>query len=538
MRLPIDPSTGEALGPPRQVTLEPAMGGFAVSPDGDQIAYATGDIGYSMSLRVLPARGGNAETVVDVSGLIIGSRWGPNGDSLYYVHWANVQVPEAAVMRVPVGGGEPERVSVWDDWISLGPRAQHIFRRISSAETEQNLYEVTSVDGRPLARFGLPEPFTLGGFGRRPDEVYAVRHDVVSPLRVVTLAGGPVRRLNEAWSYDVPLDWSPDGREVLFATSLNGEEVIMFAPSDGGPMRQVPIPDNRLPGTRTGLFRGGRQILYLSAGEADGEHGIWVYDITRDTAIQVDEGRIPAGTAGGRWEIKGTGPGNGFLYGLTRDGHHELMEAQPDGSVRVLWSFEDTGEEPPKVRVRGDLIAFTRNDGEEGSLFVARVGTQRERRLLALPGEIAPRGSRPPTWSPDGDLLAVSYIPPGEGRARELLLAEVREDGELVGDPRPFSLEGGPTWWWDDIAWLPDGRHFLVIGGKGDGPGVWLVSLDPDTPPVEVTSEVEGSVWSYVLSPDGRHIAIESEIPRGSSIWRVQLGEIPGGRIPVSKGPY
>ena len=530
MRLPFSKGSGEPLGPPRQVTLEPAFG-FAVSPDGRRVAYVTGSMGYSSRLVVLPVTGGTAHTVVDVPGAILGVRWDADGQFLYYRYWRDFQVPELAVMRVPVEGGDPERVSVWEGWIRLSPDGRYLYREIPSGDKDQNRYEVATVDGRPLATFALPAPFQLAGFGSGPGEFFAVRQDAVNPLRVVPVAGGPVRRLNEAWGYDLALGWTPDGGEVFFATELNGERIFMFAPVDGGPMRQVPIPENHLPGTWANLSRDGQRVLYRSAGRAEGERGIWMYDIARDTAIRLDEGRIPSGTVGGEWSIGGFREGEGFLYGLTRNGRHELLEAEPDGSTHVLWTFPDRGDEPPTVRIHGDRIAFTENDGEEGSLLIARVGEDRARRVLTLPGGIGTRGGNPPAWSPDGRRLAVSYSGPEEQGRGQVLLVEVTEAGELGGEPRFLSLDGGPSWWWN-LAWLPDGKHFLVVGG-GEGPlesDVWLVSTDPETPPVMVTGDdVEGAVRSFVLSPDGRFIAIESEIPRGSSVWRVDLGDVLGG---------
>jgi hypothetical protein len=123
----------------------------------------------------------------------------------------------------------------------------------------------------------------------------------------------------------------------------------------------------------------------------------------------------------------------------------------------------------------------------------------------------------------------VSYAGPEEGR--QVLLVEVTEAGQLAGEPSFLSLEDGPSWWYN-LTWLPDSQHFLIVGGTDDAPlrnGVWLVSTDPDTPPVNLTSEVEGTIWGFVLSPDGRYIAVESEIPRGSSVWRVTLEDVSAG---------
>ena len=55
---------------------------------------------------------------------------------------------------------------------------------------------------------------------------------------------------------------------------------------------------------------------------------------------------------------------------------------------------------------------------------------------------------------------------------------------------------------------------------------IWLVSLREGDPPVNLTRDESSKMWNYSLSPDGKYIAYPAEIPRGSSIWRVDLGDV------------
>ena len=55
---------------------------------------------------------------------------------------------------------------------------------------------------------------------------------------------------------------------------------------------------------------------------------------------------------------------------------------------------------------------------------------------------------------------------------------------------------------------------------------VFLVSLRDAEPPVCITRDDPSIRWGYSLSPDGRYVAYAAEIPRGSSIWRVDLGDV------------
>lgn len=534
MRLPIAPGSGEPLGPPRQVTLD-AVWGFAVSPDGQKVAYTTGSMGWSVSLRVLPATGGTSRTVVDLPGAVLGVRWDAEGRFLYYLYWADIQAPGPAVMRIPAEGGEPQRVSVWDDWIRLSPRARYVYRYLYAGDGDEAPYEITTVEGRPLAHFTLPRSFDVAGFVDEGKGLIVVRNDDVNPLRIVPVAGGAIRYLNEAWGYDVPLAWTGDASEVFFQTELNGRRVFMLAPVDGSPMRQVPVPVNV--GTHWPVLSAdGRLVLYEQRDSARGRSlHYFLYNIEEDATLEVE---LPPEPLGGGpifslTDEQAAGiPGVQdavFGYGVNRNGHQEVYLVDRTGRATLAWSFqaydpEREGAEFPLIAVHGRRLVFTENDGEEGTLYMVRAGEEEARPLLRLPGRLSSKGSGGPTWSPDGRVLALSYAGPDTG-SRDALLLRVTEAGDLDGEPRTLPMDGGPDSW-IGLQWMPDGEHFLVVGEKNDDTTsrVWLISLDLGTPPVDVTADLDANVWYYYLSPDGRYIAIESEIPRGGSIWRVDLG--------------
>jgi Tol biopolymer transport system component len=331
------------------------------------------------------------------------------------------------------------------------------------------------------------------------------------------------------WGYDLPLGWSPDGTEVFFKTNLNGQPIYMLAPLDGSPMRQVPLPGSQLEGWPI-LSGDGEHVLYFTAAQGESERSAWIYSIRRNSARKLDEGPQPPGYSFiGRWGIRGAGgtfmrDGADFLYGIIRNGRYELLAAAPEGTPRLLWSFP-AGEDPPQVAVHGTRVAFCRNVGQEASLYLARAGEDRARLLLTRPGLLSAQGRGTPMWSPDGRRLAVPYTRPAPAKSG-VLVVEVSEAGEVVGEP--LMLEGGGIG-----QWMPDSKHFLGDGNWGGedqwGAGVWLISMEPDVPPVPVSADFHESIWYFILSPDGRYIAFESETPRGSSIWGVDIGNVLGG---------
>ncbi|NJD10835.1 MAG: hypothetical protein FIB01_10545 [Gemmatimonadetes bacterium] len=127
-----------------------------------------------------------------------------------------------------------------------------------------------------------------------------------------------------------------------------------------------------------------------------------------------------------------------------------------------------------------------------------------------------------PVWSPDGRWLAANYSAPGAKPRYAVLVVTLAPDGQASAPPR--LVEAGLLWG-GSLAWLSDSRAVTVLGtgGEGSEADIWLLSLREGDPPVNLTRDDPSNMVDYSLSPDGRHIAYSAEIPRGSSIWRIDL---------------
>jgi Tol biopolymer transport system component len=322
------------------------------------------------------------------------------------------------------------------------------------------------------------------------------------------------------------LGWTAGGSSVLFGTRLNGERILMLAPIDGGPMRQIPFAlDSVTKSWSPVLSADGRHLFYANSVEGQANPVGKILDIetgaVREVSRTLWNGFVRYNLVDG---------GEQFLYAEDHGDRLELRAIRPTGPSRLLGSFAPD-EFPDGFAAHGDRIAFTRRSGTETSLFVAVAGDGDVKRILTHPGQIADVGMWRPEWSPDGKMLALSYAesPADPGRHAEgydVMLVEVTAAGELVGEPRVLTLDPGPKWW-AGLQWLPDASGFLVIG-MGAEPSmidtdIWLVSLDPNDAPVALTADDPGSVWWYELSPDGTQVAYSSEMPLGGSIWKVEL---------------
>ncbi len=517
MTLPLDPLTGKPTGPPQQVTIERLTADFDVSPDGKWIAYTTSGP-KGLALRVLPATGGIARTVAEPAGL--SPVWSSDGRNIYYVT-GRADSSIRKLMRAPVEGGRPETMSTWADSIRLLPNAELVLRRIRPRPGEPRVLEIATMEGLSLGRLDLPEGMGVVEISRDGDEILAIMRDWVAPLTILPVKGGPGRRLNEAMAHDEPLGWSPDSKKVLFETELNGDTVMLFAPVDGGPMHQVKLPEPRMRAFRPVLSGDGNHLLYAADGEGRDTSTLKVYSLEEDWSWALTRSHT---FVRGHMRISGVGgtehrDGNHFLYFEKREGRYELYASPPRGPSRLLKAFA-ADRLPKSTGVHGDRIAFTESQGRESSLLLATRGKAAVRRILKLNGMLDMV-----LWSPDGRWLAAYHFDRAlspddwESEGRNLLIVEVSSSGEATGEPRTFRVP--PGHWWSP-RWLPDSRGIVTVGVDGN---VWLIPLDPSARPVALTQDDPNSVWRYSLSPDGRTIAYSSEMPTGSSIWRVQPGE-------------
>jgi Tol biopolymer transport system component len=517
MVLPFDPRTGQAAGPPRQVTLE-AMLRYAVSPDGQWIAYST-----ISTLMVIPSTGGTARMLLEAQvGNITSVRWSPDAAFVYFGQ-RRTGTMVRQILRVPVAGGSAQEVGTVPysaSTFAISPGAEFVLTRVGEqGPPPAPLFEVATVEGRPIARFTLPRGMSATTFTPDGRGLMAVQADMVAPIRIVPVAGGPARQLTEARSYDWPLGWSQDGSRLYVQTEANGHNAVLEIPVNGGPARQVPIPSIA---REAGIWPDGQYLHYSvtdssQSGDlrnlvirrlSDGQTRV----VTRalHSAIQP---RQPLASGPGGWDWNG----DELLYFERRGDQIELRSTPPEGPARLLRSFPASLAVRSSFGVHGSRIAYTEKRGDSTAVLVAD-GQGGRPRLLAT---IAGQGNGPPTWSHDGRWLALDCYSPGYG----VVLIGVGTNATVTTAPRV--LEAGPQAGWQ-IQWLPDDRAFTVFGMTGEAmqTQVFLVSLREGERPVALTRDDPSMRWGYSLSPDGRYVAYPAEIPRGSSIWRLDLGDV------------
>jgi Tol biopolymer transport system component len=219
----------EALGPPR-------VSSFAVSPNGERIAFILGDEIFVAPLWAVNQMRQLTHNNVEESGLA----WSPDGAQLAY--WSmrdGGHVGELLIATVDNG-----------QFRSLGSFARQLSRLAWSPDGDQfafssrqddddeiYLIDVQSVEARQLTRNNFRDSSPAWS----PDGqrlVFTSIEDGYNELHVINVATGERVQLTRSVIGYLP-SWSPDGRHIAFMSNRDGSNEIYVANADGMKLRRL-----------------------------------------------------------------------------------------------------------------------------------------------------------------------------------------------------------------------------------------------------------------------------------------------------------
>lgn len=526
MTMAVDPETGAARGPAKRLTLEQALSPSPVSPDGQWIAYrvwANEGAEQGMALKIIPARGGNARTVVRLPRKPQLAFWSKDGRYLYF-RWSDTPGGPAKLWRIAIEGGDPEVLEVVPTGSSGPALPNRLAREGPTAVGGDLVYEIQTWDERPLAHVALPRDMQLRGVTSDGRYLLAVIRNSVSPLRVLPVAGGAMRQLGDARADDTPIGWTPDGERVIYQTRLDGRVATMAVPVEGGAAEEYAIiPDLHRNTYRTPVIvsESGRYIAFTSS-EDSGSKTLKIARVSDGEVRQVTDSDASLGLKG--LVAPGGLPtvGDEFLYMDKRGERNELRITSFDGPSRLIRSFPEDLRTRPVWGVFGERVTWVEPAGDSVAVLIADGPDAPARRLCVVAGLFDDL-----VWSPDGRWLAASFYERGSEKGEggfKILLIPMTVDGQAASAPRYIDTQIGVGW---GIRWLPDSQALTIFAQTlpNYGTDVWLFSIREGEQPVAITRDENSEFWYYQLSPDGRYIAYQGEIQRGSSLWMIDLGD-------------
>lgn len=536
----LDLLTGQRRRLTRASSEEEYGSDLAISPDGQQVAYEWITKDGSRELRLIGTDGTGLRPLYRNPEVhrVFPKRWSSDGNHILAILWREDQTNRIALLSAADGsvrvvkslqGGDP-----WTQAMSLSP------------------------DGRYIA------------YDFRPRKGSAQRD-----IYVVSAVGGQEVAVVEDSAHDRLLDWTPDGRGLLFTSDRTGSVGLwMTQVSQGKPQGQATLvqADFETEAGGLGFDRKGSYYYVFAAWEND------VYLAALDSAtgrlhppqklvshVGFDtsvEWSPDGGYLAYAW---GLGYGQGpFVLGIrslgagqerrfrlgeeiTRFGGHAFQPRwSPDGGYLLAQARDmegrqgfyqidaRTGRVVPLVQTetrcapdcvewpvwsRDGTLLFTHWSGKwPGRTVVARdleSGRETELYRVAAPGGIAHLAV-----SPDGEKLAFVWWDSETGAASvKVMPVAGGEPRELVQLPRPeLTSYAQPL---VELAWMQDSRHVIYATSSASQPKLdfWRISAEGGEPD-HLGLEMEG-LRPYGLSvhPDGRRIAFTAGRPRRNEVW-------------------
>jgi imidazolonepropionase-like amidohydrolase/Tol biopolymer transport system component len=289
--------------------------------------------------------------------------------------------------------------------------------------------------------------------------------DLLGDLYVMPIEGGSAARITSGPAFDMQPRFSPDGRQIAFASDRNGSTNIWTTDRDGKNAKQVSRDTKWFINSPTwspdGQFIFARHHFVKERSLGAGE--IWMYhangseglQVTEKTSWQKDQGE-PAISPDGRYLYfsKDVTPGQTFEYDKNP---YQIIYAVIERDLR-------TGKEKTLIRRPGGAVAPRPSPDGKRLAFVRRVGTE--------------------------SVLHVRDLATGE----ETPVFD-RLDKDLQ---EAWAIHGV----YPQFAWLPDSRA-IVIWGEGR---IWRVDVEAKRgTQIPFTARVEQAVNQALRFPQRVH---------------------------------
>ncbi len=365
---------------------------------------------------------------------------------------------------------------LWIQEVAYG-KTRYLTRPRSEEDSMANAYDSRwSPDGRRLAYYW------------ENDE-----HSYVD-LRVIGLEESRPRTLHRGGygkGWVSPLDWSPDGKNILVILRQGDSVQFGLVPLDGGELQIIKtfVDIKRTNNPTCALFSPDGQTIAFDSqqGKDVVNHDLYL--------LALDSGQERA---------VASHPSHDYLLGWAPDGRSLIFASDRAGTVD-LWTIPVQDGKPtgtPSLAIKN--IGYIKPLGVtgQGTLYFNRdpIGAQMNIYTAAFDSDSGRPESPPqklalpyegrnifPDWSPDGSTLA--YISRREPSGQGVLCLYSADSGEVREMFFPHMLS--------DPQWSKDGRFLLVM--SHDAKSIFRIELE--TANIQTLVEGEG-VYSPNISPD------------------------------------
>lgn len=261
-------------------------------------------------------------------------------------------------------------------------------------------------------------------------------------------------RLTTDGSFKQHLQWSPDGKTLLFTRIYQGKMALWIMPAAGGEMKRL-LPEHKEPHFDGHFSHDGKRIIYVydQLQGTDGKLRINVCaaDGSDDKTFIPHKGLEESP----RWSPDG----KLVLWVSTRNKNPDLYTVDADGKNEQRLTSDPATDFHPAWSPDGKQIAFS--SGRSGRQKIHRMNADGSGTKRLTDGEFLDAW---PAWRPDGKQIA--FVSNRSGNYDVWLM---NADGsQLINLTKNKARDTSP-------AWSPDGRKLAFVSTRDGGSDIYLL---------------------------------------------------------------
>ncbi len=486
---------------------------FAViSPDGKNVVYTSGIEGkQSVWLRQLESAN-NVEIIPPSDEQYFGLALSPDGVFLYFVRSPNIADTSAAVYRVSIFGGVPQKIAdETQGWISISPDGKQIsFVRCFYRDDEYcSLWIADAADGKNERKIvSRPRPIRIGDNRISPDGAsiaFAVGQSLNQSnefgLMEIDIQSGVERELSQEKFFNIKhLEWLPDQSGWLLTARKNREKdfrIWQIAATTGS---AAPLTKDSESYVALSLSKDSNRLVST---KVKSEFRVRLFQIENPS-----DNRILAEATDVVFA-----PNGDLLVSSSMAGSSDIWRLSRDGSRRQMTNHS-ANEMLPIVLPDGERIFFFSNRTGEGHVWRMNADGSNQTQITKK------EGGFPLFAAPDGKWLY--YL-----SSRHRTLWRVSTDGsgeeQLIFDKRTELF----------YAFSPDGLQIAFAEKRGKENVLKVVSLaDKQNFKTFKLAVPKAGLKEFKWSPDGKFLAyILAAFDSENSLWFQPLDTVEPRRI-------